>query len=292
MNARLQAPAKYVPAPLYCGLRSGASQRKCACGGTPGPTGECAECRRKRLANQRSLGKTLPPTSTPSESAPVNVWKPRFAYNFGQISVQEQFSKNRSSSGSPSKSPTASAEGQDQEKPSPMQGSATIQCDGSGNYEIIYGSWAGATCGTKDCVTAHESSHIADWQSKWPSGCNGKPKGYLPKGDPPDNPLMTGSEYKAFLKGSECRAHSVDLSCAEALPKPAGCEKTVDDYVKLTKEQKANWCGSLSRGAKVGLGIAGGALAGAAIGAFGGPIGAAIGAGVGALVGGIAGLFA
>ncbi|MDX1530150.1 MAG: DUF4157 domain-containing protein [Rhodothermales bacterium] len=28
-------------------------QRKCACGGTPGPTGECAECRRKRLDLQR-----------------------------------------------------------------------------------------------------------------------------------------------------------------------------------------------------------------------------------------------
>lgn len=26
-------------------------QRKCACGGTPGPTGECAQCRKKRLAS-------------------------------------------------------------------------------------------------------------------------------------------------------------------------------------------------------------------------------------------------
>jgi len=28
-------------------------QRKCACGGTPGPTGECEECRKKRLSLQR-----------------------------------------------------------------------------------------------------------------------------------------------------------------------------------------------------------------------------------------------
>jgi hypothetical protein len=34
--------------------RSGVLQRKCACGGTPGPTGECAACRRKR-----QLGGTL-----------------------------------------------------------------------------------------------------------------------------------------------------------------------------------------------------------------------------------------
>ena len=30
-------------------------QRKCACGGTPGPTGECEQCKRKRLALQTKL---------------------------------------------------------------------------------------------------------------------------------------------------------------------------------------------------------------------------------------------
>jgi hypothetical protein len=133
---------------------------------------------------------------------------------------------------------------------------------------------------------------MADWKAKWPTGCVGQPKGYLPKGDPPDNPLMTVAEYKAFLKESECKAHTADLACAEALPQPAACKKTVEDYIKLTREQKAKWCPSLSRGAKVALGGLGGALAGAGIGALaGGPVGAAIGAGIGALVGGIAGLF-
>ena len=31
-------------------------QRKCACGGTPGPAGECEECRRKRLQRKLSIG--------------------------------------------------------------------------------------------------------------------------------------------------------------------------------------------------------------------------------------------
>lgn len=35
--------------------RSKILQRKCACGGTPGPTGECEECREKRLALQTKL---------------------------------------------------------------------------------------------------------------------------------------------------------------------------------------------------------------------------------------------
>lgn len=178
------------------------------------------------------------------------------------------------------------------EKPSPEQGGATIQCDGSGGYEIVYNGWAGATCGTKACVTAHENSHIADWKAKWPTGCKGQSRGYLPKGDPPDKPLMTVAEYNAFLKKSECKAHTVDLICAEALPKPKGCKKTVEDYISLTRRQKAKWCpSSLSRGAKVALGVGGGALVGAGIGALaGGPVGAAIGAGIGAAVGGVAGL--
>jgi hypothetical protein len=36
-------------------VRSGLLQRKCACGGTPGPTGECEECRKKRLSLQAKL---------------------------------------------------------------------------------------------------------------------------------------------------------------------------------------------------------------------------------------------
>jgi hypothetical protein len=50
--------------------------------------------------------------------------------------------------------------------------------------------------------------------------------------------------------------------------------------------------GELSRGARVGIGIASGAILGAGVGAFGGPIGALIGAGIGALAGGIIGAVA
>jgi hypothetical protein len=185
-------------------------------------------------------------------------------------------------------------DGTSQEKPDPHAGSATIKCDGSGGYELLLNGWAGAACGTKDCVVAHETSHMADWQAKWPDGCKNQPKGYLPKGDPPDSPLMTVAEYGAFLKASECKAHTVDLACAEGLPKEGACKATVEDYIKLTANQKAHWCpGGLSRAAKVAIGAGGGALIGAGIGMIGGGlVGAAIGAGIGAVAGGIAGWFA
>jgi hypothetical protein len=145
-----------------------------------------------------------------------------------------------------------------EERPRPRNGSATIQCNGSGGYEIDYGTWAGATCGTMNCVTAHESTHIADWQAKWPDGCKGQAKGYLPAGHPPDNPVISRDDYKKFLKDSECSAHTADLDCAKKLPKPANCKKTVDDYIDLTTKQKESWnCGmSTFRKVLIGLGIA------------------------------------
>ena len=195
-------------------------------------------------------------------------------------------------SGRPTKAVGEIADDRGSAKPSPYNGSATIQCDGGGGYEIVYNSYATAQCGTKNCVGIHEGSHITDWQAKWPTGCQGQVRGYLPKGDPPhDNPLMTVAEYKAFLKDSECRAHTADLQCAESLNKIPGCEQIIDDYTELTRKQRKNWCG-LSRGAKVLLGLGSGALVGAGIGALvGGGVGAAIGAGVGAIAGLITGAF-
>ncbi|HEB98833.1 MAG TPA: DUF4157 domain-containing protein, partial [Thiotrichales bacterium] len=43
-----QAAKQPKPATTVPPTRSGILQRKCACGGNPGPTGECAECRRKK----------------------------------------------------------------------------------------------------------------------------------------------------------------------------------------------------------------------------------------------------
>lgn len=44
----------------------GVLQRACACGGTPGPTGECAECRRKRLGLQRAPAPAVAEGKAPS----------------------------------------------------------------------------------------------------------------------------------------------------------------------------------------------------------------------------------
>src|SRR5262245_61749078 len=77
-------------------------QRKCACGGTPGPTGECEECRKKREAAtmQRAATSTaavesVPPVvhevlSSPGEPLDAGTrasMEPRFGHDFSQVRV-------------------------------------------------------------------------------------------------------------------------------------------------------------------------------------------------------------
>src|SRR5437763_4902802 len=63
MSARVQSQmaAKATPAPAVLPVRTGLLQRKCACGGTPGLTGECEECsKRRRLGLQTKLKVSTP----------------------------------------------------------------------------------------------------------------------------------------------------------------------------------------------------------------------------------------
>lgn len=128
-------------------------------------------------------------------------------------------------------------------KPSPHDGgAATIQCDGNGGWEVMLNGKAGAPCGIPGCTTKHEQSHIADWKAKWPNGCKGQARGYLPKGDPPDDPLMTVAEYNEFLNKSECKAYGVGLTCANGLDKKEPCKQPVQDYIDFCKKWQKHYC--------------------------------------------------
>jgi len=90
---------------------SGLLQRKCACGGTPGPTGECEECRKKRL--QRKIGNAKPEMRNQLSVPPIvhevirsggepldpitrAFMESRFGYDFGQIRVHTDAKANHS----------------------------------------------------------------------------------------------------------------------------------------------------------------------------------------------------
>jgi len=81
----------------FTAARLGLLQR-CACGGTPGPDGECAQCRQKRLQRQSttnhaptaipaSVQHTLHASSQPLDGATRTFMEERFGHTFGQVRI-------------------------------------------------------------------------------------------------------------------------------------------------------------------------------------------------------------
>ena len=100
MKAHAQPQVKPAPSSSFTHARSGLLQRKCACGGTLGLDGECAECRRKRLTLQRRPFDQAEPSAAPpivhdvlnSPGQPLDAntrtfMEPRLGYDFSQVRV-------------------------------------------------------------------------------------------------------------------------------------------------------------------------------------------------------------
>jgi hypothetical protein len=81
-------------------VRTSLLQRKCACGGTPGPDGECAGCRRKRLTLQRRATNQTEPSAVPpivhevlrTPGRPLDTttrtfMEPRLGHDFSRVRV-------------------------------------------------------------------------------------------------------------------------------------------------------------------------------------------------------------
>src|SRR5260370_17248974 len=98
----MQSQAKASPwqALSFTPVQTRLLQRKCACGGTPGVDGECAECRRKWLALQRrstdqSGLSTVPPIvhevlrspGQPLDTGTRAFMEPRFGHDFSLVRV-------------------------------------------------------------------------------------------------------------------------------------------------------------------------------------------------------------
>jgi hypothetical protein len=92
MNAPLQVEGKVAPRSSFAPVRTGFLQRKCACGGSPGLSGECEECRKKRLTRERRATnqneRSAPPIVQETPRSPVrDTLESRFGHDFGQVRV-------------------------------------------------------------------------------------------------------------------------------------------------------------------------------------------------------------
>lgn len=100
----LHGPQQVARMPALRPSQSIMLQRKCACGGSPESTGECAECKEKREATlQRSVGNQATPSAAPTvppivhdvlsspgqplDAGPLAFMEPRFGQDFSQVRV-------------------------------------------------------------------------------------------------------------------------------------------------------------------------------------------------------------
>jgi len=99
MVDRVPDRSSWIAAPLPAPpLARGVLQRKCACGGSPGVDGECAECRKKRLQRRAAVPSELgivPPRvhdvlrspGQPLDADTRAFMEPRFGHNFSQVRI-------------------------------------------------------------------------------------------------------------------------------------------------------------------------------------------------------------
>lgn len=102
MSSMLHTRVTRTPPAVSATATGRVLQRKCACGGTPGPTGECAECRKKRLQRRsKDFGfegqndSVVPPIvhevlrapGQPLDAQTRAFMEPRFGHNFSDAHI-------------------------------------------------------------------------------------------------------------------------------------------------------------------------------------------------------------
>jgi hypothetical protein len=114
MSTRTQTRVKAAPKPTFTPVQGGLLQRKCACASAPGLTGECDDCRKKRLTSQRRSDNQAEPSTVPpivhevlqSPGQPLAPatrvsMEPRFGHDFSQVRVHTDAQEVLRSSGQP-----------------------------------------------------------------------------------------------------------------------------------------------------------------------------------------------
>ena len=88
MAAQIRINKPLVINPVALPAHSGLLQRKCACGGTPGADGECAECRKKKLTVQRkAINGSLPPLDSPETNYGQRSQVQQVGHDFSHVRV-------------------------------------------------------------------------------------------------------------------------------------------------------------------------------------------------------------
>jgi hypothetical protein len=256
-------------------------RRKCACGGTPGPTGECAACRRKRLQRQQvaltkqqepSLGFASKPEVATASSQAFDLSnslarEARLAYNFGRLRLQASSSmpdQDRRLHGLPVQLKSDQFEvgsGQENrliEARCPLEGGCPeetlVDHQGSGR------TWCDTASGTMrttltehcagDCVAQHEAVHRRDREDccEGVKRCLDNASDAAGRQDCIDTfnawfpKLSDWTECNAYSREVTCLTNLIRTSCGDGGSAGEECCDTLGDELAFATRQKTAHC--------------------------------------------------
>jgi hypothetical protein len=303
MNTRQRIPTTVTT--LLTPVRSGLLQRKCACGGTPGPAGECQECRKKTLQRKTRSSELVPRNDSsvppivhevlrspgqPLDPAARAFFEPRFGYDFSHVRVHTDQRADQSARAVNALAYTV-------------------------DRNIVFGSHQYATgtdAGRK--LLAHELSHVVQQR-----GSNGAPTGVEAPDTVPEREanavasrILSGRRAPALSAASPAIMRSLKVdNASQPIPTPSADGQTpsnaeaMEQYLR-TMAPNGNVAVDRASGdvtmdpelcrhrgffGRLGHGIASGFMTGGRIGAYVFGVGAIPGAILGGIIGGIAGIF-
>lgn len=223
-GARTQTRPASPPMPSFTPVRSNLLQRECACGGTPGLDGECAECRKGRLqrhATNQGAPPPVPPIvhdvlcspGQPLDSATRAFMEPRFGHDFGEVRVHADTKAARSARAVDALAYTLGSDvvfGAGLYAPGTAEGrrllahelTHVVQQGGNGTLQTH------DELGSADDMYEHEANRMAD------SVAHGRGALEITPGQPHHTLTLTG---RSMLQRQETGSTALDIAATSAL---------------------------------------------------------------------------
>jgi len=200
-------------------------QRKCACGGTPGPTGECAECRRRRLLSASRASRSVLPFSTdparqasgPSSATPTREHEGQFGHNFSAVDVNPDKLRAREQTQQEKPVETLLPRLVDGEIVLLTTGGFSM-CNLAGDAPRIVNN--NDEC-SRPCTQEHEEFHVTDWG---PCCEETRAEHHAADAEGKRRILHMWNEWLTTNEPyHECRAYGVSVRCADEMLGSRGC---------------------------------------------------------------------
>jgi hypothetical protein len=215
--------------PLFTPVRSGLLQRKCACGGTTGPTGECEQCSKKKL--QRKTTRSALGTRNDSFAPPIvhevlrspgqpldpstrAIMEPRFNHDFSRVRIHADARAAESAHAVDARAYTVGRDvvfGSGQYAPRTSSGQRLLAHELTHVVQQApYEQWSSLTIAPTDDVYENQAQRMAERHDRETPAHPGRPLIQRDLARPPRGPadpvrLLTAAEIQDAIQFNQAR---------------------------------------------------------------------------------------